>query len=148
PPHADRPAGHRGRAVHQRVGDGPQPRPAVRPAGGLPRDHRAGAVRARGRRHRHRPGRATEPVVAVHLRQAADHQPERPRRQGRPTRYEHSRLAPGRYLVFASIVGGGPMAWKWVTVTPTTTMTVDFTLDPMQVGGLEVGAPLEALGKA
>jgi hypothetical protein len=65
-----------------------------------------------------------------------------------PTRYEHSRLAPGRYLVFVSLVGGGPVAWKWVTVTPTTTVTVDFTLDPAQTGGVEVGAPLEALGKA
>src|SRR5262249_21390115 len=63
-----------------------------------------------------------------------------------PTRYEHSRLAPGRYLVFAAIPGGA-MAWKWVSVSATTTETVDFTLDPAQTGGLEVGAPLEALGK-
>jgi hypothetical protein len=64
-----------------------------------------------------------------------------------PHRYEHSRLTPGRYLVFAMVPDGGPMAWKWVTIKSTTTTTVDFTLDPLQTGGLEVGAPLEALGK-
>lgn len=66
--------------------------------------------------------------------------------KAQPSRYEHSRLAPGRYLVFAA-VSGGPIAWKWVTISATTTITVDFTLDPTQAGGVEVGTPLEALGK-
>jgi hypothetical protein len=64
-----------------------------------------------------------------------------------PNRYEHSRLTPGRYLVFAMIPDGGPIAWKWVTISQTTTTTVDFVLDPQQTGGLEIGTPLEALGK-
>lgn len=63
-----------------------------------------------------------------------------------PIRYEHSKLSPGRYLVFAALPKG-PVVWKWLTLSATSTETVDFTLDPTQCGGLEVSAPLEALGK-
>ncbi|MBA4065771.1 MAG: hypothetical protein C0501_19045 [Isosphaera sp.] len=64
-----------------------------------------------------------------------------------PSRFEHSRLTPGRYLVFAAL-RGGPVAGRWVEVKPgSTTTTADLVLDPGQAGGLEVTPPLEALGK-
>lgn len=63
-----------------------------------------------------------------------------------PSRYEHSKLAPGRYLVFAA-VKNGPVAWKWVDVTKDSTVAADLTIDATQTGGLEVTVPLEALGK-
>lgn len=64
-----------------------------------------------------------------------------------PSRYEHSKLSPGRYLVFATLKGGGPVAWKWVDVRATDTITTDLVVDVTQVGGLEVTVPLEALDK-
>jgi hypothetical protein len=64
-----------------------------------------------------------------------------------PSRYEHSKLTPGRYLAFATLKGGGPVAWKWVEVGPTSTITADLVVDATQVGGLEVTAPLGALDK-
>jgi len=66
--------------------------------------------------------------------------------QAAPSHYEHSKLTPGRYLVFASLKDG-PIAWKWVDVKSGATITIDLTLDASQVGGLEVAVPLEALGK-
>ncbi|MCE9561636.1 MAG: hypothetical protein K8U57_06235 [Planctomycetes bacterium] len=63
-----------------------------------------------------------------------------------PSYYEHSKLTPGRYLVFAG-VGGGANAWKWVDVKAGGTITADLTVDGTQTGGLEVTAPLEAVSK-
>jgi len=63
-----------------------------------------------------------------------------------PSQYEHSKLTPGRYLVFAGIKDG-PLAWKWVDVKAGATLTTDLTIDATQVGALEVTPPLEALGK-
>jgi hypothetical protein len=63
-----------------------------------------------------------------------------------PSRYEHSKLTPGRYLVFAAL-RGGPVAGKWVEVKPGSTTTADLGVDAADPGGLEVTAPLEALGK-
>lgn len=55
-------------------------------------------------------------------------------------RYDHTHLEPGRYLVYAGPVGG-PFAWKWVAVEPTTQAAADFAIDPAKVGGLEVTVP-------
>ncbi len=63
-----------------------------------------------------------------------------------PSRYEHSKLTPGRYLVFAALKNG-PAVWKWVDARPQSTTTVDLTIDATQTGALEVNAPLEALDK-
>ncbi len=63
-----------------------------------------------------------------------------------PNQYEHSKLTPGRYLVFATLQNG-PAAWKWVDVKAGAALTADLTIDATQVGGLDVAPPLEALGK-
>jgi hypothetical protein len=63
-----------------------------------------------------------------------------------PSRYEHSKLSPGRYLVFAQLKDG-PAAWKWVTVQGQSTIAVDLVIDAAQVGGVEVSVPLGVLGK-
>jgi hypothetical protein len=63
-----------------------------------------------------------------------------------PSRYEHSKLTPGRYFVFAQLKDG-PAAWKWVTVQAKSTIAVDMTIDAAQVGGVEVTTPLGTLGK-
>jgi hypothetical protein len=63
-----------------------------------------------------------------------------------PSRYEHSKLTPGRYLVFAN-VRNGPIAWKWIEVKASEALKLDLTIDAGQVGGLDVAPPLEALGK-
>ena len=55
-------------------------------------------------------------------------------------RYEHTRLVPARYLVFARVLGG-PAAWQWITVTPDGQHTADFALDASKSGGLEVTVP-------
>jgi hypothetical protein len=58
----------------------------------------------------------------------------------RPARYEHTKLPPGRYLVFAA-APNGPAAWKWVAVEPGAQLTADFTLDASKTGGLAVTLP-------
>lgn len=63
-----------------------------------------------------------------------------------PSRFEHSKLPPGRYLAFAALKDG-PAAWKWVDVGERTTEKVDLTIDATKVGGLEVTAPLGSLAK-
>ena len=63
-----------------------------------------------------------------------------------PSRFEHSKLTPGRYLTFASLKEG-PAAWKWVDVGERTTEKVDLTIDASKVGRLEVTAPLGSLLK-
>jgi hypothetical protein len=60
-------------------------------------------------------------------------------------RYDHTRLDPGRYLVYAAPTGG-PVRWQWVTVEPTGQLTVDFALDPAKAGGLEVTVPAGVSG--
>jgi hypothetical protein len=60
-------------------------------------------------------------------------------------RYEHSKLTTGRYLVYASLLPDGPIAWKWVAVLPGETHTIDLTLDATQTGGIEVNTPVEAV---
>ncbi|MBP3959826.1 hypothetical protein J8F10_31650 [Gemmata sp. G18] len=66
--------------------------------------------------------------------------------KARPFRYEHVKLAPGRYLLSAAITGG-PAVWKWVDVPATGTLAENFTLDVSKTGGLEVTAPQGATGK-
>jgi hypothetical protein len=63
-----------------------------------------------------------------------------------PSRFEHGKLTPGRYLAFASLKDG-PAAWKWVDVGERTTEKVDLTIDAAKVGRLEVTAPLGSLSK-
>jgi hypothetical protein len=63
-----------------------------------------------------------------------------------PSRYEHTKLTPGRYLTFAALKNG-PAAWKWVDVGPKDTVKVDLALDATKTGGLEVTAPLGSLQK-
>jgi hypothetical protein len=63
----------------------------------------------------------------------------------RPVRYEHTKLPPGRYLVFASLPNG-PAAWTWVAVEPGAQLTADFTLDASKTGGLEVTLPAGTSG--
>jgi hypothetical protein len=66
--------------------------------------------------------------------------------QKTPSRYEHSKLTPGRYLAFAALKDG-PAAWKWVDVNERTTEKVNLTIDAQKVGRLEVTAPLGSLTK-
>lgn len=66
--------------------------------------------------------------------------------KARPFRYEHARLAPGRYLMTAGVVGG-PAVWKWVDVAAGATLTENFTLDASKAGGIEVSVPADAKGK-
>jgi hypothetical protein len=63
-----------------------------------------------------------------------------------PCRFEHSRLTPGRYLIFAALKDG-PAVWKWVDVKEKSTIQENLIIDPARVGGLEVTAPLGSLGK-
>lgn len=65
---------------------------------------------------------------------------------GKPARYEHTRLAPGRYLVFAA-VEGGPAVWKWLTVPADGQLTADFALDATKTGKLEVTLPADVKDK-
>jgi hypothetical protein len=64
-----------------------------------------------------------------------------------PGRFDHANLPPGRYLVYATLAGGGPVAWKWVDVGPNSALTVDLALDANLTGGVEVVVPPTALGK-
>jgi hypothetical protein len=57
-------------------------------------------------------------------------------------RYEHTRLAPGRYLVFAK-AADGPAAWKWLTVTPDGQLSADFSLGAAKPGALDVKLPAD-----
>lgn len=52
-------------------------------------------------------------------------------------RYEHVKLPPGRYLVWARQTPG-PLAWKWVTVTAGGATDAPLTLDAKQAGKLAV----------
>ena len=63
-----------------------------------------------------------------------------------PSRFEHSKLPPGRYLAFAALKNG-PAAWKWVDVGPQSTVAADLTIDATKTSGLEVTAPLGSLAK-
>jgi hypothetical protein len=64
----------------------------------------------------------------------------------RPTRYEHIKLPPGRYLISAGIVGG-PAVWKWVDLPAGGALTENFTLDATAAGGVEVTVPADVVGK-
>jgi len=66
---------------------------------------------------------------------------------GKPARYEHTKLSPGRYVVYAAVADGGPAAWKWVTVAPDSKLTIDLALDPAKVGKLEVVVPVGTTDK-
>lgn len=63
-----------------------------------------------------------------------------------PSRFEHSKLTPGRYLVFAALKDG-PISWKWVDVGAQSTEKVDLVIDATKTGGLEATAPLGSLSK-
>lgn len=52
-------------------------------------------------------------------------------------RYEHVKLPPGRYLVWARQTPG-PTAWSWVTVTPNAVTDAPLTLDAKRAGKLTV----------
>jgi hypothetical protein len=62
-----------------------------------------------------------------------------------PSRYEHSKLTQGRYLVFAALEPNGPAAWQWVSVLPRGTHIVDLTIDATHTGGVDISAPFEAV---
>ncbi|HEX5271889.1 MAG TPA: hypothetical protein VFW33_15430 [Gemmataceae bacterium] len=59
--------------------------------------------------------------------------------------YRHSRLAPGRYLVFAG-AGDRYIDWRWVEVRDKAPLTIDFTVEPDAAGTLEVALPKDAKG--
>lgn len=63
-----------------------------------------------------------------------------------PGKYEHSKLAPGRYLVYARIKDG-PAAAKWVDVKAGMAHAADLVVDAAQTGGVEITVPVEVLGK-
>ena len=65
---------------------------------------------------------------------------------GRPFRYEHVKLPPGRYLISAALVGG-PAVWKWVDVPANGALTENFVLDASKTGAVEVSTPLDMKGK-
>ena len=62
-------------------------------------------------------------------------------------RYEHTKLPPCRYLVYAAIADGGPAVWKWVNLAPDAQITADLAIDPAKVGSLEVTVPADMKGK-
>ncbi|QJX00561.1 hypothetical protein [Frigoriglobus tundricola] len=66
--------------------------------------------------------------------------------KGRPFRYEHLKLPPGRYLLSAA-VAGGPAVWKWVDVPAGGALTEHFVLDATKTGGVEVNAAPGATDK-
>ena len=66
--------------------------------------------------------------------------------KARAFRYEHVKLAPGRYLLSAAVVGG-PAVWKWVDVPPNGSIAENFALDATKLGGVEVQVPADAKGK-
>ena len=65
---------------------------------------------------------------------------------GKAASYEHTRLAAGRYLIFAAI-DRGPAVWKWIVVPADGRLTLDFELDAGKIGGLEVTVPEGVGGK-
>lgn len=65
----------------------------------------------------------------------------------RAFRYEHVKLAPGRYLLTAA-VPGGPTVWKWVDVAADTARTENIVIDPTKTGAVEVSVPAGATGPA
>ncbi len=66
--------------------------------------------------------------------------------KARAFRYEHVKLPPGRYLVFATITDG-PAVWKWVDVPAGGALTENFVLDATKTGGAQVSVPPELTGK-
>ncbi|HJZ59650.1 MAG TPA: hypothetical protein VKE74_32195 [Gemmataceae bacterium] len=74
--------------------------------------------------------------------------------KGVAPRYEHTRLAPGRYLIYVAVGDrnkegrwvGGSVAGKWVDVRPDTQLALDLAIDAGATGGLEVKAPAGASG--
>jgi hypothetical protein len=54
--------------------------------------------------------------------------------------YRHSRIPPGRYLVFAG-VGDRYIDWRWVEVREKAPLTIDFVVEPDVAGTLEVVLP-------
>lgn len=63
-----------------------------------------------------------------------------------PFRYEYVKLAPGRYLLSAAVVGG-PAVWKWVDVPADGKLTENFALDATKAGSVEVTVPAGVTGK-
>ena len=66
---------------------------------------------------------------------------------GKPGRYDHTRLEPGRYLVYARAGTDGPAVWQWVTVDPTTKAVVNLDIDGAKAGKVEVTVPADVKGK-
>ena len=65
----------------------------------------------------------------------------------KPGRYDHTRLEPGRYFVFAGAGATGPSAWQWVTVEPASQIAVHFAIDGSKAGKVEVTVPAGTPGK-
>src|SRR6266545_4095743 len=63
----------------------------------------------------------------------------------RPFRYEHVKLAPGRYLITAA-ASGGPTVWKWVDVAASAALTENFALNATVSGGVEITLPAGVTG--
>jgi hypothetical protein len=63
-----------------------------------------------------------------------------------PFRYEYVKLAPGRYLLSAAVVGG-PAVWKWVDLPAGGTLAENFAIDAGKTGGVEVTVPAGVTGK-
>lgn len=63
---------------------------------------------------------------------------------GKPGRYDHTRLEPGRYLIYARAGVDGPAAWQWVTVEADTKAVVNLEVDGAKAGKVEVTVPAGA----
>lgn len=66
---------------------------------------------------------------------------------GKPGRYDHTRLEPGRYLIYARAGMDGPAVWQWVVVEADTKAVVDLQVDGAKAGKVEVTVPADTKGK-
>lgn len=64
---------------------------------------------------------------------------------GRLFRYEHVKLAPGRYLLTAALPDG-PTVWRWVDVATDTGRTENIVLGGTVAGQIEVSVPADTVG--
>lgn len=60
-------------------------------------------------------------------------------------RYEHTRLTPGRYLIWAKLKSGAA-AWKWLGVAADTKTDTVLTIDPKAQGSAKVTLPKDVTG--
>jgi len=64
---------------------------------------------------------------------------------GNELRFEHTRLTPGRYLIWAKLKTGAA-AWTWVTVAADTKADLAMTIDPKAQGSAKVTLPKDVTG--